>query len=772
MENYIDNLTFEETCDVRRAKWLLNNLDKVPFRVLDDYTYDPIDKIKTYLNQLIKGDGLISVSYKRPKGKSFGRYFSNKYGCQQLLKEFRHTLFSDNYYDLDIVNCHPVLLEQYCKKNNIVCKNLSTYVNNRDTIVKRLVEGYKITSDEVKETFIKIIYGGSIPPILADENFLINFNNEVFRITADIVKLNPNIESYVAKHKTSNIFGSTVANFLQDLENSVLTCALKFMIKNCFKVDVLVFDGCMIRKTKEINQSHLDGLSNEVLQATGYLTKWVVKPMDQGYNISESELSVYPKDIIIENDKEGALILLDTITKGRLIIKTRDGRWFKKKFGGIFEELKNDRTVKLALNQIILDSNLKQVIQVAGGTKVIHYSSGSSGMDSLYRVLVSLIPEDDTNFVQNMWNSNVGKLCFKNGVLNFRTGEFTLWENDTTTLSPIYINYDYSPVRDENVKWIYDNVLDPIFYNNVETRNCFLEWASRGVAGDYTDKTWAVSTGARDCGKGCLSKLFYTTLGDYYTEFNAENLFCIKACEDPAKKLHWLVDLEFKRLFISNEVKTVDEKGRDLKIDASQVKSISSGGDLKKARKLHCNEIAFRLQGRMMLMMNDVPMVSHQDALETLWTFEFQSKFVKELTDKQIGVNEMEDGKFKYLQANDNIKTLMDTPKVGLAFIHILLDYYKDTLIRPNFIKEAVADIMETEIDVNAILHELFEFTLNKNDKILVKDVNDLLISHKVKKTLVRNPFKEIGVYQSKSGSSRYWNGLKVKSNNLLLPID
>jgi hypothetical protein len=56
------------------------------------------------------------VGYKQTH-KDIGRYFAKgPFSLQSLPKEVRHTISKDYYYDVDIVNAHPVILHQYCKQ--------------------------------------------------------------------------------------------------------------------------------------------------------------------------------------------------------------------------------------------------------------------------------------------------------------------------------------------------------------------------------------------------------------------------------------------------------------------------------------------------------------------------------------------------------------------------------------------------------------------------------------------------------------------------------
>jgi hypothetical protein len=105
---------------------------------------------------------------------------------QGLKRDVRKALTHDNYTDIDIVNCHPVLLSQLFKKHNIECPYLDEYIENREEhleaimplisdIVDELPDSYEkhriikelhgrksssLRRDEAKTQFLRVMYGG------------------------------------------------------------------------------------------------------------------------------------------------------------------------------------------------------------------------------------------------------------------------------------------------------------------------------------------------------------------------------------------------------------------------------------------------------------------------------------------------------------------------------------------------------------------------------------------------------------------------------------
>ena len=65
---------------------------------------------------------------------------------QGLKRDVRKALTHDNYTDIDIVNCHPVLLSQLFKKHSLECPYLDKYIENRE---EHLEDTMQLISDTV-----------------------------------------------------------------------------------------------------------------------------------------------------------------------------------------------------------------------------------------------------------------------------------------------------------------------------------------------------------------------------------------------------------------------------------------------------------------------------------------------------------------------------------------------------------------------------------------------------------------------------------------------
>lgn len=90
------------------------------------------DALRKYAKKYDRSKNAYRVNYDF-KGLHYGRRYADKsLSLQNFKSSIRETMVHDTHTDIDIKNCHPVLLSQYCEKNNIPCVALKDYVNHRD----------------------------------------------------------------------------------------------------------------------------------------------------------------------------------------------------------------------------------------------------------------------------------------------------------------------------------------------------------------------------------------------------------------------------------------------------------------------------------------------------------------------------------------------------------------------------------------------------------------------------------------------------------------
>ena len=255
--------------------------------------------------KLIK-NGIAKVKYIKSK-IGIGRV-NPKIGLITLRREIKQTLTKDKYIDIDIINCHPIILSQLC--SDLKIENLTKYINDRDKILLTMKDEYKMNRDDAKTLFIRIMYGGTYENYFDEKNieikdtlpimkFIKDFQNEIKKITEMFANANPDLVKKIKKIKDNNIYGSLLSHIMQEYENQILEviynyCSYKKAIKN--NECVLCYDGIMIKKDK-YKVELLKELEEEILNKTSFKVNLIEKVMTEDY------LKILDDNIIDEYSK-------------------------------------------------------------------------------------------------------------------------------------------------------------------------------------------------------------------------------------------------------------------------------------------------------------------------------------------------------------------------------------------------------------------------------------------------------------------------------------
>ena len=300
----LENLAYTEYINKDYAYMILQNWDKIitslpaerqaKINNQKDKGADPL----FYLKKIVKqAKEVIHTKYAFSKQlETYGRLFPQNASLASLPREIRNTIAGDIYYDIDMKNCHPQLLSQYCAKNNIKCDVLDYYVANRELVVDSICnenKKYNISPSQVKNTILTIINGGNgdFKISKAPETFIFKLKAEIQNIHALVCKLNPEEYKKVQKRKEFNPEGTMMNIVLCKLEHLLLINAVSFMTTEGYNVDVLIFDGFMIRKNKDLGDV-LDRLKNYIKDKTNYNMDFVVKDMTDKIDLSSYSLPV------------------------------------------------------------------------------------------------------------------------------------------------------------------------------------------------------------------------------------------------------------------------------------------------------------------------------------------------------------------------------------------------------------------------------------------------------------------------------------------------
>ena len=158
-----------EICDKEKLKYIFEN---------NDYNEEINNLARNYYDSL-DDNGCKRIVYKQTDDKN--RYYGDSSCLTYLKKEIRNSIMPKNIKDIDMINCHPVISNYLCRKNNVDCNILKNYIENRELILSSFGENAKI----IKELFLSILNGG-FKDIYSDDkqtnDYLNLFEQEIIRI--------------------------------------------------------------------------------------------------------------------------------------------------------------------------------------------------------------------------------------------------------------------------------------------------------------------------------------------------------------------------------------------------------------------------------------------------------------------------------------------------------------------------------------------------------------------------------------------------------------
>lgn len=415
----------------------------------------------------------------------------------------------------------------------------------------------------------------------------------------------------------------------------------------------------------------------------------------------------------------------------------------------------------------IQNSNIYSVRNEKTGEYKPFVQNISKARNVLDTLLIKVGQENsDPNLYDKFHQTTKAKICFNDGVLNFKKKSFTLWTDipsgevySTLKVDRNFSEYFKNPDRDV-INKIKDNILKPLYGIKMDRALHFL---SRSIAGHFEDKRWATYLGNRNCGKGVEYDILSSAFGEYVSTFELGNLLYNRKSAgmenvECSKKLYWLLDLEFVRLAISQEVPDIKS---GLCINSKIMKKITGGGDEIVARRnfdrkdTHFrSDASYYVKGNSSLLLDSEDCDENRIEFESVVQFKSQDE-INKLQD-QYEVDEME--RFKI--ADPEIKDKCRSAEWCNAMIYLIYESYRN---------EGVAVVKHAEEEQDgmlATLKELFEFT--KDDTpILVSDVVSLMGDFDKKKVEAelqsRNIFKKKHIKRDELRMKWCYYGLKKR---------
>ncbi len=221
----------------------------------------------------------------------YGRYYGQKGSLEQLEKDIRGTLCSEEYLDIDVVNCHPTIIPQMAKKwFNLDMPNMLYYVENRQQFFDHMEEKMGYNEDICKSFVLRILYGGAVKEkiTLPDDcdidvpKEFVEMKKEMYQFTSKLIKVPAHQEllEYLQRLRKPNISGSFTSFVVQTEERKILESMVHWLDSEGHRVDVLAYDGAQVRKDKPVTADTLFALQNVIKADTGYDIKLKIKPFE------------------------------------------------------------------------------------------------------------------------------------------------------------------------------------------------------------------------------------------------------------------------------------------------------------------------------------------------------------------------------------------------------------------------------------------------------------------------------------------------------------
>ena len=249
----------------------------------------------------------------------------------------------------------------------------------------------------------------------------------------------------------------------------------------------------------------------------------------------------------------------------------------------------------------------------------VPYAQNVKNAKNIREALLTKIKAQDAavDIYNKFHTTTKGRLCFKDGVMDFKTKHFYPWDMvDFEYYTTNMIDYNIEDyLRNPNMEIIEEikrDIFDNLFGTDV---NLALNFLSRAFAGHYEDKIWASYLGNRNCGKGIVYELINSALEEYVNTIDIMNFMGERttSTKQNSRELYWAIDLEFVRLAISQEIPKPESRLKLL----PEFKKFAGGGDtITTRRNFDRKDTKFVIDTTFMFMGNDELVIDTPDMNE------------------------------------------------------------------------------------------------------------------------------------------------------------
>jgi hypothetical protein len=694
---------------------------------------DKIDKISPFLSYVCQhakrtGSKRIDFTNRRESGaKGWGRLTPDfkksafRINYVKLPRAIRHYLAAGLYTDIDIDNCHPVLIEQLMqlwdpKKADLMKK----WNSDRSNIFQTLTDHSALevcTKDDCKRVGFTFLYDGDVdnafneiqvdktdPNIAPIYKLCCDLKQAIISLSLRLKHDFPKVWEQIPvdpDKPSARIDVSKFSTLIQHIECHLALIMIKTAEDMGLQVGDIAHDGLFIADDKRIGDDLLKLMSQQIKLKTGLNVNLSIK------QFSEPEWArLLPEtQIDIKDPLQAAKILIGLYPDFKYccgILYVFDGST------GMWSS-EDSTLLKIA-------TKYAEVL-----TNWVTFPNKFNDVKKMLETLDTVI---DNNWVIRTGTSSLGYILFSDCIWNFSEGVRMSFDKNIVFHARISRK---CPNETDALKKIKDEVFDLLFRDTLgeEVGRYMCHILALALAG-VREKFIRFLIGMANNGKSILSKALHNALGQYFASFDA-SILMVSQESDPAKRNRPLYLMKYARILMSQELSECGKKA-----DSNMIKSLSSGGDFMSGRTHGKEEQEFNPHGSLFAAMND--MISKFDKMDDalsnrMMVIPYKVQFYTEaqLSDEQLLADQAA-GLLKK-RADPELSKRLQTDEYADAIVLLLMEAYSWKLKVPKEVELAKLDWFEDsdKSDPMVAFGQSFEFTDDPKDFISSSDIGDWL---------------------------------------------
>jgi hypothetical protein len=180
------------------------------------------------------------------------------------------------YTDVDVVNCHPTILTQMCRRAGVECPLLLEYVGQRDRVIAEIGGAWE-------QAKMRVVMAMFDDDVATDGGWLTRFSIEMGQIKDAFAAKNKKLLADVTAHRgEKNAKASMLSHLMAREERRVMVAARRVLQAAGVPSERMVdaFDGVMVPvDCLSIDDDCLARMSDAVLKETSWRVQFAIKPM-------------------------------------------------------------------------------------------------------------------------------------------------------------------------------------------------------------------------------------------------------------------------------------------------------------------------------------------------------------------------------------------------------------------------------------------------------------------------------------------------------------